>query len=262
MAERPLATVGGLIIAPDGQILLVQSKKWSDLYSLPGGKVEWGERREEAFQREVWEETHLKIINIRFAIVQDSIFSPEFWQKRHFIMNDFLADLDPTCSKEEVILNDEAYGFRWIEPQQALQLALHRECRILIEWYIANIHRLSPVLQGILGVHQHQISCIIGVYPEERLQEQTLLIDIKVKVDLSKCVLSKQMQDSFDYEKLTQICTRLAYENKYALLEIFAADVLEECIEHFNVLWAWVRIQKPSAISTAKYAYVELERYR
>jgi hydroxymethylpyrimidine pyrophosphatase-like HAD family hydrolase/ADP-ribose pyrophosphatase YjhB (NUDIX family) len=134
--QRPLVTVGGLIIASDGEILLVRSEKWSNLYSVPGGKVEWGETREKAFEREIWEETGLKIVNIRFAIVQDCIFSREFWQKRHFVMNDFIADLSPTYQKESVVLNSEACEYQWIAPEIAFSLPLHHECHILIEWYL------------------------------------------------------------------------------------------------------------------------------
>jgi ADP-ribose pyrophosphatase YjhB (NUDIX family) len=139
MSERPLVTVGGLIVAPDKDILLVRSKKWSDLYSLPGGKVEWGETRQEAFQREVLEETGLQITNIYFALVQDCIFSKEFWEKRHFVMHDFIASLHPQCKKEDVVLNDEAYEFLWTNPKQALSLPLHHECRILIEWHLNHL---------------------------------------------------------------------------------------------------------------------------
>lgn len=259
MFERPLVTVGGLIVAPDGEILLVRSKKWHDLYSLPGGKVEWGESRKVAFIREIWEETRLKIINLRFAIVQDCIFSEEFWQKRHFVMNDFIADLDPSCPKEQVQLNDEAYAFIWIAPRQALNLPLHHECRVLIEWHIAHLNRPS---YGILGIHQHQIACIVGVYPQEREHEQTLIVDAKIKLDLSRCLASDQVQDTADYVLIAQLCTELAQQKKYFLLENLASDILDECIRRFQAVWAWVRIQKPTAIPSAAYAYVELERCR
>lgn len=262
MSDRPLVTVGGLIVAPDGDILLVRSKKWNDLYSLPGGKVEGGERREDAFRREVWEETHLKLKNVRFALVQDCIFSAEFWEKRHFVMNDFIADLDPSTSKEQVNLNDEAYHYEWIAPQQALQLPLHHECRKLIDWYLADLQQKSQSSFGIIGIHQHQINCIVGIYPEERKQEQTLLVDVKLKLDLSKCLESGQMQYTVDYVLLAELCTQLAQQKKYLLLETFASDILNQCLERFPALWAWVCIQKPSAISTAAYAYVELERHQ
>ncbi len=134
----PLVTVGGLIFASDRELLLVRSKKWSDLYSLPGGKVELGETREDAFRREVFEETGLKLTNIQFAIVQDCIYSPEFWDKKHFVMNDYVAHLDPAYTKDDVVLNEEAYEYLWVAPKKALLYPLHRECRILIEWFLNN----------------------------------------------------------------------------------------------------------------------------
>jgi dihydroneopterin aldolase len=261
MFKHPLTTVGGLIVAPDGDILLVQSKKWHDLYSLPGGKVEWGETREEAFIREIREETFLKVTNLRFALVQECIFSSEFWRKGHFVMHDFVADLDPSCSKEQVKLNDEAYQHKWISPQQALKLPLHHECRVLIEFYLARLRQVSDGKFGVLGIHQHKINCIIGVYPDERQQEQTLFIDVKVKLNLSACLASGKMKDAVDYVLLAELCSELAQLNRYVLLETFASDILDQCIHRFNAVWAWVRIQKPSAIPTAAYAYVELERY-
>lgn len=257
MNERPLTTVGGLIVASDGEIFLMRSKKWHDLYSLPGGKVEWGETREQAFMREIWEETQLKVVNLRFAIVQDCIFSSEYWKKNHFVMNDFIADLDPSFSKKDVKLNDEAYEFLWISPQSALTLPLHHECRYLIEWYIS--HCFATPRMGMIGIHRHQIKCIMGIEPEERLKEQTLYVDLKLKRNLSACLKSGDIKDSIDYVKLAQLCTRLARQKKYYLLETFAADILDQCLKQFDIKWGWVKIQKPVAIPGAEYAYVELE---
>jgi dihydroneopterin aldolase len=262
VAERPLVTVGGLVVAPDGDILLVQSVKWHNLFSVPGGKVEWGESREDAYIREIREETGLKITNLRFAIVQDSIRSPEFWQERHFVMNDFIADLDPSCSKEQVRLNDEAHTFLWIPPKEALHLPLHHECRVLIEWYLHHLKEKSNSTFGVLGVHQHQVPCIIGVYPEERQHEQILFFDAKIKIDLSRTLATGQVEDTADYVSIAQICTELAQQNKSILLESLASDILDECLRRFPAVWAWVLIKKPAAIPSAAYAFVELERYR
>lgn len=133
--ERPLITVGALVVASDGDILLVRSKKWQGRYSIPGGKVELGETREQAVKREIKEETGLDVSEVKFVLVQESIYSPEFFEKRHFVMHDFIALLSKKCRKEDVILNDEAEEFLWITPKDALQLNLQRECRILIQWH-------------------------------------------------------------------------------------------------------------------------------
>lgn len=132
----PLATVGGLIVAPDGDILLVKSTKWIDCYSLPGGKIELGETREQAFIREIREETHLELGEVRYVMAQDSIFSPDFWTPRHFIMHDFVAQMAPNFHKEDVILNEEAEAFLWVPPSEARKMHLNREAYILLDWYL------------------------------------------------------------------------------------------------------------------------------
>lgn len=262
MNEKPLVTVGGLLVAPDGEILLIRSKKWKDLYSLPGGKVEGGESRKAAFIREVREETGLEITNLRFAIVQDCIFSSEFWEERHFVMNDYVADLDPSTSKEQVKLNEEAYGYAWVFPEDALSLPLHRECRCLIEWYLEELRNRELNTSAFLGFHHLQVNCIMGIYPEEREKKQVLWIDVKVKVDLKECLKSRCVEDTVDYAAISRICTELAESGRYLLLESLASDIAEECLRRFPASWVWVSIKKPAAIPTADYALVEVERSR
>lgn len=134
--EYPLVTVGALVVADDGDILLVHSPKWTVGYTIPGGKVELGESREEAVRREVLEETGLHITDIHFAIVQDSIFSSEFLNTNHFVMNDFVVRLSLQSTKDSVVLNAEGDHYRWIQPEKALELSLNKELYILIEWYL------------------------------------------------------------------------------------------------------------------------------
>ena len=135
--EYPLVTVGGVsIVADDGDILLVHSPKWTVGYTIPGGKIELGESREEAARREVLEETGLHVKDIGFALVQDSIYSSEFRNTNHFVMNDFIARLSPQSSKDSVVLNAEGDHYRWIQPEKALELSLNKELYTLIEWYL------------------------------------------------------------------------------------------------------------------------------
>lgn len=135
----PLVTVGGMIIASDGEILLVQSKKWPNVYSFPGGKVELGETRVDAFIREIKEETGIRLNSATFALTQESIFSKEFWvHNKHFVMNDYLGHLPSNQSKQDVVLNNEHSSYQWITPTEALKLPLSQPTKNLINWYLAN----------------------------------------------------------------------------------------------------------------------------
>lgn len=136
--QYPLSTVGGLVIAPDQTFLLVKSHKWTNHYTIPGGKIEYGETREHAVIREILEETGLKVSFVKFAQVQECIYSEEFWQKKHFIMNDFIAMLSSESSKTDVVLNDEAQEYVWVNLEDARKLPLSRETKILLDWYEAH----------------------------------------------------------------------------------------------------------------------------
>lgn len=135
----PLATVGGLVFAPDGDTLWVRSYKWGNRYSLPGGKVDLGETLAQAVIREVLEETGLVVINPKLATVQDCVYSPEFWKKGHFVMHDYLLDLSPESRKEDVVLNEEAQSYVWVSPKKALELPIIEPGRNLLNWYLSYV---------------------------------------------------------------------------------------------------------------------------
>ncbi len=131
-------TVGGLVVAPDDEVLLIRSWKWKDRFSLPGGKVEWGESLEQAVIREVKEESNLDVVSPRFAFVTQGINSPEYYKSCHFVMNEYIVDLSKTSAKEDVILNEEGDEWVWISPEQALTLLITKETKCVLEWYLKN----------------------------------------------------------------------------------------------------------------------------
>ena len=127
--QRPVVTVGALIFNAAGQVLMVRTHKWSDLWGIPGGKVKWGEASQEALRRELKEETNLDIRAIRFVLVQDCIRSTEFYREEHFVL------LNYTCrcaGPGAVRLNEEARAFRWLKPAAALRLPLNHPTRVLL----------------------------------------------------------------------------------------------------------------------------------
>jgi phosphoglycolate phosphatase-like HAD superfamily hydrolase/ADP-ribose pyrophosphatase YjhB (NUDIX family) len=131
---RPVPTVGALIFDADDRVLMIRTHKWSNLWGIPGGKIEFGEAAEAALRREIREETNLEIEDIRFVLVQDCIHSPEFYRDAHFVL------LNYTCRRggaAEVRLNDEALEFRWVPIAEAGALRLNEPTRILLEAVLA-----------------------------------------------------------------------------------------------------------------------------
>jgi nucleoside triphosphatase len=127
----PVATVGGLIRDEEGNILLVRTRKWRGLYGIPGGKIDYGETMEAAFERETREETGLELREIEFTMVQDCVEHPEFWKPRHYILVNYSARTGGV--RPSVRLNHESDDYVWARPDAALAMALNAPTRILIE---------------------------------------------------------------------------------------------------------------------------------
>ena len=113
--ERPYLAVSAAIIR-DGKVLIVRRARppAQDLFTLPGGAVETGERLTEAVSREVREETQLEIepaglAGVREVIVRDNSGRIE----RHFAVLCFAA----RYVSGEPVPNEELAEIRWMDPQ-------------------------------------------------------------------------------------------------------------------------------------------------
>jgi len=102
----------GAIAVRDGAILLVRRGRapGAGEWSVPGGRVRYGEELHEALVREVAEETGLDVVVDRFAGWVERIGSdPEPY---HFVILDFYVS--PLDAAQEPVPSDDAVEVAWV----------------------------------------------------------------------------------------------------------------------------------------------------
>jgi 8-oxo-dGTP diphosphatase len=104
----------------DGKILLVRRARSParGFYSLPGGRVEFGESLHTALHREVDEETALKIEIVGLAGWREVL--PGTADGGHYLIMSFAA----RWISGEPVLNEELDDFRWLAPDGLSDLEL------------------------------------------------------------------------------------------------------------------------------------------
>ena len=134
----PEPTVGALIVNDENQILLARSVKWKDRFTLPGGHIELGETIEQALKREIMEEVGLKVEPVRLLLLQEAIYSEEFFKPKHFIFLDYLCKAETT---EVEVDHEEIQECVWVDPRKALEMNVDTFTRQTISKYLNSLQK-------------------------------------------------------------------------------------------------------------------------
>ena len=111
LPSHPQLAVSAAIFRDDNILLVRRARSpGKGFYSLPGGRVEFGESLHTALHREVDEETGLKIEIIGLAGWREVL--PESGGGGHYLIMSFAA----RWMAGEPLLNDELDDFRWLAP--------------------------------------------------------------------------------------------------------------------------------------------------
>ena len=108
-----------------------------------------------------------------------------------------------------------------------------------------------------------EVTCIIGILPNERVEEQTLLLDINLDVDIGDSAFVDEIDETIDYTIIADMATKLAVTKKYNLIESFCRDLNNLFLETFQAIKKTrISVKKPNAIPKAKYATFTMEKTR
>lgn len=116
--KYPEVVVGLFVFNKKGEVLLAKSYKWKNKWIPIGGHIDLGETIEHAAKREAFEETGLRVKNVRVFSVLEGIFPKNFVKKKHFIY------LHASCESNGKVRLDgkELYEYAWVSLKKASQM--------------------------------------------------------------------------------------------------------------------------------------------
>lgn len=122
---RPIAAVGVVCLRGDDVLLIRRgAPPLEDAWSLPGGRIEWGERASDAALRELKEETGCEAELVGLIDVIDAV-----WPDRHYVLIDYAA----RWRSGEPRAGDDARDARFFSPSELIGLGLWSETLRVIE---------------------------------------------------------------------------------------------------------------------------------
>lgn len=128
-AVPTVLVVAVALVDPDGRILLAQrpeGKSLAGLWEFPGGKVEAGERPEQALIRELKEELD---IDVNEACLAPFVFTSHAYENFHLLMPLYL------CRRwSGVVTAREHSGLAWVKPSRMGDYPMPPADEPLVAW--------------------------------------------------------------------------------------------------------------------------------
>ncbi len=100
----------GVFVWKDGKFLMGwrHGAHGDNVWSIPGGHLEFGETWEECAKREVMEETGMEVTNVQFVAATNDIFPKD---DKHYIS--IWVNCDWVANKPKVMEPDKLISFEW-----------------------------------------------------------------------------------------------------------------------------------------------------
>ena len=120
--DQPRVAVGAVVFKGQ-RVLLVRRGKPPALgrWAIPGGSVQLGETLQQAAEREIWEETGIRIAAGKPAFVFDVVDRDADGSIRYHYV---IVDLDATYQGGAIRPGDDALEARWVAAHELAELAV------------------------------------------------------------------------------------------------------------------------------------------
>jgi len=116
---------------------------------------------------------------------------------------------------------------------------------------------------GTIELERIPVRCIVGIFPNERVEEQQIFLDVAMDLDFAPAAASETVTDTVDYAGVADELEALVIEGRFQLIETMAERCAAHVLSaHELVQRVRVVVHKPAAVPRALDTRVTVERGR
>ncbi|MAK72760.1 MAG: dihydroneopterin triphosphate 2'-epimerase [Pseudomonadales bacterium] len=120
---------------------------------------------------------------------------------------------------------------------------------------------LAPGMARI-RIKDLRLRTYIGIKEEEILNQQDILINATILYPAANAVSVNQIEQALNYRTITKAMIRHVEDNRFALLERLTQELLDIVMQHEQVRYAEVEVDKPHALRFAESVSITLSAAR
>ena len=102
--------------------------------------------------------------------------------------------------------------------------------------------------------------CLIGINPDEKINPQPIIINLKLLTSFNKASQSDQIIDTIDYSKLVKSIKEFISKSKYNLLETLGDKLVKKILKNKKIKEVEIELIKPNALIESENVSVIITR--
>ena len=113
-----------------------------------------------------------------------------------------------------------------------------------------------------IHIQDLRLRTYIGINDDEKKNQQDVVINIQIHYHAEKAVSFNVIDEALNYRTITKKVIKHVESNRFLLLERMTDEVLSLVMEHPQVMWADVVIDKPHALRFSDSVSIALSARR
>ena len=135
-----------------------------------------------------------------------------------------------------------------------------RSCILAKRTFLSQTRLPGLIAMDIIFIETLRAETLLGVYPRERVQPQTVEIDLRIGFASTSAGASDDLGDTIDYAQVVARIRADLVETRFHLLEALAEHIAALLLGEFAAAWVRVSVAKLGVLASVRRVGICIER--